>query len=215
MPQTRSRAARRDWSSIPIDQIIDREFGLNTELRNGTAAYVWMFREFERTGDPTLFLERLLDQVGAQYRANGQPGAQLLTFGDGSCNYLFDFTRSRVAMVWGVSRPAAPGTRDDAYHAGYPRAADGFDKGHAWSHAQGGREGGPNYFQQARRLNQARSDNGRLWRAIEMFLAAHAGTSAFIRLIYATGNSGDVPDDVEYGILSGEGQFRAVQFPNR
>jgi hypothetical protein len=41
-----------------------------------------------------------------------------------------------------------PNSRDQNYHRGFP-GRTGFDKGHAMSHAQGGREGGPNYFRPA------------------------------------------------------------------
>lgn len=204
----------RDWSGISIEALIDREFGLNPELKNGFSAYADMYAEFQGSGDGLRFLQRLLDYAGAQYRAAGQAQAQLSTFSDGSANFLFDHVRDRVVFVWGVSQTVAANTRDNAYHSGYPTAGDGLDKGHAWSHAQGGREGGPNYFRQARRLNQARSANGKLWRKIESHLAANAGLSAFIRLIYATRDDGDKPEEVEYGILSGSGQFRAVIFPN-
>jgi hypothetical protein len=199
---------------VPIETIIDREFGLNPEIKNGASAYADMYAEWVKTGDGQRFLERLLDHAGAAYRAAGQPKAQLFTFSDGAANFLFDMVRERVVFVWGVSQTVAPNTRDNAYHAGFPAAGKNLDKGHAWSHAQGGREGGPNYFRQARRLNQARSSNGKLWRKIESHLAANAGLSAFIRLIYAARNDGDRPDEVEYGILSGSGQFRAVVFPN-
>jgi hypothetical protein len=203
-----------DWSGVPIEAIIDREFGRNSELKSGMSAYADMLAEWERSGNSQHFLERVLDHAGASYREAGQSRAELYTFSDGAANFLFDMVRERVVLVWGASRTVAPNTRDNAYHAGFPSAGKDTDKGHAWSHAQGGREGGPNYFRQARRLNQARSNNGKLWRAIETHLASNAGLSAFIRLIYAKGSDGDRPDEVEYGILSGNGQFRAVIFPN-
>lgn len=202
------------WSGVPIETIIDRELGRNPELKNGMSAYASMFAAWQSDGDGGRLLHALLDHASAAYRAAGQPDAELFTFGDGAADFLFDMVRERVVLVWGVSRSVAPNSRDNSYHAGYPAAGKDLDKGHAWSHAQGGREGGPNYFRQARRLNQARSHNGKLWRAIESYLAANAGLSAFIRLIYARGNGGDRPDDVEYGILSATGQFRVVVFPN-
>lgn len=204
----------RDWSGAGIAPIIDRELGRNPEIRSGTAAYAHMLGAWQRTGDGVRLLDRILSYAARRYREAGAPRAALVTFNDGAADFLFDPERERVVLVWGTSRVAAA-ARDSAYHAGYPRAGDGLDKGHAWAHAQGGREGGPNYFRQARRLNQARSDNGKLWRAIERHLAANAGLSAFIRLIYASGNDGDRPDEVEYGILPASGQFRAVIFPNR
>lgn len=202
-----------DWSGVPIEAIIDRELGRNPELKSGFSAYASMLAEFQSSGDDVRFAQRLIDHADAAYRRAGQPRAELYIVNDDGVNYLFDMVRERVVLVWGVSRAVAPGTRDNAYHAGYPTAGAGLDKGHAWSHAQGGKEGGINYFRQARRLNQARSANGKLWRAIESYLSANT-CSAFVRLIYAAGNDGDQPNEVEYGVLSGTGQFRAVIFPN-
>ena len=108
-----------------------------------------------------------------------------------------------------------PGTRDSSYHRGYPGMPPGFDKGHAMSHAQGGLDGGANYFPQARALNQGRSDAGRLWRAIETYLAANAGLFAFVRLIYASGDFGSMPVEVEYGLLDDLSRFRSVIFANQ
>lgn len=206
--------ASRDWSGVPIAHIIDRELGRNPELRSGYAAYAALLQEFRSTGDWPRLFEGILDNAARQYRKGGVPNPEFVTFDDGGANFLFDLKHERSVLVWGVSRAVPAGTRDNLYHSGYPRAGAGLDKGHAWSHAQGGREGGPNYFRQARRLNQARSDNGRLWRAIETHLAANARLSAFIRLIYASGNPSDRPDAVEYGIMPRNGQFRAVIFPN-
>jgi hypothetical protein len=209
----RQSPASRDWSGVAIEAIVDRELGRNPELRSGYAAYAHMLQDFQSTGNGQRLLTGILDNAARQYRKSGVPDADFVTFSDGSANFLFDLSCERTVLVWGASQTAS-GSRDNAYHAGYPRAGQGLDKGHAWSHAQGGREGGPNYFRQARRLNQARSDNGRLWRAIETHLAANTGLSAFVRLIYAARNRTDRPDEVEYGIMPASGQFRAVIFPN-
>ena len=210
MPATKKDA----WSGASIERIIDRELGRNAELRSGASAYASMLDHFHRTGNGQQLLQSIINLASRQYRKNAAEDAELVTFGDGAADFLYDLKRTRVVLVWGVSRTVAANSRDDAYHAGYPGAGANFDKGHAWSHAQGGREGGPNYFRQARRLNQARSANGKLWRAIERHLATNAGLSAFIRLIYGAGNSGDKPDEVEYGILPASGLFRSVIFPN-
>jgi hypothetical protein len=209
-----STSKTRDWSGVPIEQLIDREFGRNPELRSGAAAYAGMLQIFQMSGDAEELLAGILKHATRQYLKVAEGFPDLVIFNDGAANFLFDISAGRTVLVWGISRSVAANSRDDAYHAGYPRAGDGLDKGHAWSHAQGGREGGPNYFRQVRRLNQARSDNGRLWRAIETHLAANAGLSAFIRLIYAKGNMTDRPNQVEYGIMPATGQFRVVIFPN-
>jgi hypothetical protein len=99
----------------------------------------------------------------------------------------------------GLSQSALPNSRDRNYHRGLPGRA-GFDKGHAMSHAQGGREGGPNYFPQAPRVNRRLSPLGALWRDIESYLAANPGLFCFVRLAYPRVTSTDVPDEVEYGV---------------
>ena len=150
------------WSGgLSADQLIDRELGRNPELRSGVSAYSELLRTYQKSRDKQQLSLGILDQAAREYRKGGVPQAELVTFSDGAVDFLFDLTCERTVLVWGVSRTVAANSRDDAYHAGFPRAGKGLDKGHAWSHAQGGREGGPNYFRQARRLNQARSNNGK------------------------------------------------------
>jgi hypothetical protein len=81
------------------------------------------------------------------------------------------------------------------------------------SHAQGGREGGPNYFLQAPRVNRRLSPMGALWRDIESYLAANPDLFCFVRQACPPGIPTDVPAEVEYGIMT-EGQLRTVIFPN-
>ena len=208
----------QSWSGGLSDaQLIDRELGRNPELRSGVSAYSELLRAYQKSGDKRQLSVGILDHAARQYRKGGVPRAKFVTFNDGAADFLFDLTHERTILVWGLSRTVAPGTRDKKYHAGFSAAGkkgEQLEKGHAWAHAQGGREGGPNYFPQARRLNQEVSENGHLWREIEKYLAANAGLSAFIRLIYAAGNEGFRPNEVEYGILPASGQFRAVIFPN-
>ncbi len=206
--------ARVSWSGPTIEGVIDRELGLNPELRRGTAAYVALIQAYQGGGDLAALREGVFEHAAQLYRSANGNRAALVTFNDGAADFLFDRLVERTVLVWGISRTVPANTRDDAYHAGYPTAGRDLDKGHAWSHAQGGREGGPNYFRQARRLNQSRSDNGRLWRGVETYLAANAGVPAFVRLAYAPGTTTDQPEQVEYGVLPRSGQFRAVIFPN-
>ena len=81
------------------------------------------------------------------------------------------------------------------------------------SHARGGREGRPNCFLQAPRVNRRLSPLGALWRDIESYLAAHPDLFCFVRLVYPRGTPTDVPTEVEYGVIA-EGQLRTVIFPN-
>jgi hypothetical protein len=154
-------------------------------------------------------------RFGRLYRQSASRNTELLMFSDGANDCLFDATNERTVLMYGRSKTTPPNSRDTPYHQGYPRAGDGYDKGHALSHAQGGLEGCPNYFKQKRNVNQRRSGAGNLWRDIETYLAANAGVFAFVRLIYRPGETSEMPFEAEYGILNWPGHFRVVIFPNR
>jgi hypothetical protein len=200
---------------------IDRELSSSTVVRTGISAYATILRNHERTAKRDRAMadreleEAVVDLAARLHRRASGQGTELLMFGDGANDCLFDATNERTVLMYGRSKTTPANSRDSAYHQGYPRAGDGYDKGHALSHAQGGLEGGPNYFKQKRSVNQRRSAAGHLWRNIETYLAANAGVFAFVRLIYRRGEMGEMPFEVEYGILNGTGQFRAVIFPNR
>jgi hypothetical protein len=87
------------------------------------------------------------------YRDQASPPVALLEFSDGAFDVLFDAAHELTILMHGLSQSTLPNSRDRNYHRGFPGRA-GFDKGHAMSHAQGGREGGPNYFLQAPRVNR-------------------------------------------------------------
>lgn len=200
---------------------IDRDLSSSTVVRTGMSAYATILRNHERlakrdraVADRQL-AEAVVDLAARLHWRSSGPATELLMFSDGANDCLFDATNERTVLMYGRSKATPANSRDSAYHQGYPRAGDGYDKGHALSHAQGGLEGGPNYFKQKRGVNQRRSAVGHLWRDIETYLAANAGVFAFVRLIYRPGETGERPLEVEYGILNGAGQFRAVIFPNR
>jgi hypothetical protein len=100
-------------------------------------------------GEPPLeSLRQLVVDVAAKlYRDQASPPVELLEFSDGAFDVLFDAAHELTILMHGLSRSTLPNSRDRNYHRGFPGRA-GFDKGHAMSHAQGGREGGPNYFLQ-------------------------------------------------------------------
>ena len=207
-------------SNSVLDRI-DQELSSSTVVRSGMSAYATMLKRYERlakrdraAADRQLE-EAIVDLAARLYRQSSSQNSELLMFSDGANDCLFDATNERTVLMYGRSKTTPPNSRDTPYHQGYPRAGDGYDKGHALSHAQGGLEGGPNYFKQKRSVNQRRSGAGNLWRDIETYLAANAGVFAFVRLIYRPGETGEMPFEAEYGILNGPGQFRAVIFPNR
>ena len=195
-------------SNSVIDRI-DQELSSSTVVRSGMSAYVAILRSYERlakrdraAADRQLE-EAIVDLAARLYRQSSSRNTELLMFSDGANDCLFDATNERTVLMYGRSKTTPPNSRDTPYHQGYPRAGDGYDKGHALSHAQGGLEGGPNYFKQKRSVNQRRSGAGNLWRDIETYLAANAGVFAFVRLIYRPGETSEVPFEAEYGILNG------------
>ena len=207
-------------SNSVLDRI-DQELSTSTVVRSGMSAYASILKRYQRlakrdraAADRQLE-EAIVDLAARLYRQSSSQNTELLMFSDGANDCLFDATNERTVLMYGRSKTTPPNSRDTPYHQGYPRAGDGYDKGHALSHAQGGLEGGPNYFKQKRSVNQRRSGAGNLWRDIETYLAANAGVFAFVRLIYRHGETGEMPFEAEYGILNGPGQFRVVIFPNR
>jgi hypothetical protein len=207
-------------SNSVIDRI-DQELSTSTVVRSGMSAYANILRRYERqakrdrAGADRELEEAILDLAARLYRQSASGHTELLMFSDGANDCLFDATNERTVLMYGRSKTTPPNSRDTPYHQGYPRAGNGYDKGHALSHAQGGLEGGPNYFRQKRSVNQRRSGAGSLWRDIETYLAANAGVFAFVRLIYRLGETSEMPFEAEYGLLNGPGQFRVVIFPNR
>jgi hypothetical protein len=142
-----------------IDRI-DQELSSSTVLRSGMSAYAAILRSYERlakrdraAADRQLE-EAIVDLAARLYRQSSSRNSELLMFSDGANDCLFDATNERTVPMYGRSKTTPPNSRDTPYHQGYPRAGDGYDKGHALSHAQGGLEGGPNYFKQKRSVNQ-------------------------------------------------------------
>jgi hypothetical protein len=146
-------------SNSAIDRI-DRELSSSTVVRSGMSAYATILKRYQRlakrdraTADRQLE-EAIVELAARLYRQSSSRNTELLMFSDGANDCLFDATNERTVLMYGRSKTTPPNSRDTPYHQGYPRAGDGYDKGHALSHAQGGLEGGPNYFKQKRSVNQ-------------------------------------------------------------
>jgi hypothetical protein len=194
---------------------IDQAFVDLPEIRPGTEPYLRRLAERGWSGGepPQEPLRQVVIDVAAElYRDQAAPPVELLEFSDGAFDVLFDAAHELTILMHGLSQSTLPNSRDRNYHRGFPGRA-GFDKGHAMSHAQGGREGGPNYFPQVPRVNQRLSPLGALWRDIESYLAANPRLFCFVRLAYPCHKPADVPAEVEYGVMA-EKQFRTVIFPN-
>ena len=197
--------------------------GYRRNVRTGISAYAWVQQEYTRQMKTmpeqasAWLLATVQEYAGESYRVDvGGPVVSLLAFTDRGLNFLFDASADRVLLISAVSKATASGTRDNSYHAGAPRPPTRFDKGHGISHAQGGFEGGPNYFHQASTLNRSLSSNGKLWRSIERYMAANPGMPAFVRLVWGRGNPSDaMPREVEYVLIPKDGQIRSAVFPNQ
>ncbi|MGQ4482093.1 hypothetical protein [Streptomyces sp. SAS_276] len=195
----------------PITQRIDEAVNSVPGVRSSTATYAPHLPVEASVQAAAKFAEDVVDLASGFYRQTVSE-SQLYEFTDGAFDVLFDLAAERTVLVHGISKQTAPNTRDNSYHRGYP-SRSGFDKGHAMSHAQGGLEGGPNYFRQSPGTNRRIAPAGHLWRDIETYLAKHPGTYAFVRLIYPADITIDVPTAMEYGALFPEG-FRSVMFDN-
>jgi hypothetical protein len=194
---------------------IDQALVALPEIRSGVQPYLRGLNECgwsEGELPPALLQQVVVDVAAELYCGQVDPPVELLEFSDGAFEVLFDAAHELTILMHGLSRSTPPMSRDEKYHRGFPGRA-GFDKGHAMAHALGGREGGPNYFPQAPRVNRRLSPLGNLWRDIESYLAANPGLFCFVRLAYPSGVRTDVPVEVEYGVLA-EGQLRTVIFPN-
>jgi hypothetical protein len=214
VPQPRRRATRLR-AGAPLVGRIDQALQDVPDIRSGIGPYLLRLSEIAASAErPAVSLLRqvVVDVAAELYRCQADSPVELLEFSDGAFDVLFDAAQERTVLMHGLSRKAPPNSRDTSYHRGFPGRA-GFDKGHAMSHAQGGREGGPNYFPQAARVNRRLSPAGALWRDIETYLAGHPGLFCFVRLIYPVGSTTDVPTEAEYGVTAEE-QFRVVIFPN-
>jgi hypothetical protein len=214
-----SRSGRQDdhrGAGRSLIARIDQAFADLPGIRPGMEPYLRRLAERGWPGGepPLESLRQVVVDVAAKlYRDQASPPVELLEFSDGAFDVLFDAAHELTILMHGLSQSTLPNSRDRNYHRGFPGRA-GFDKGHAISHAQGGREGGPNYFLQAPRVNRRLSPLGALWRDIESYLAANPGLFCFVRLAYPREISTDVPAEVEYGIMA-ERQLRTVIFPNR
>lgn len=187
-------------------------------MRAGARQYAQAVNRYLNSGRTDTDYQNLcngvIDCTIDDYCAACRHTPSIVSFNDRGIEFLFDTATDRTLLVFGQTQATAPNSRDNNYHKQFPRR-DGHEKGHAFAHAQGGFEGGPNYFFQRAALNRRLSAKGHLWRDIETHLAANPGSFAFVRLIYPRNASADIPSDVEYGLVADQGQFRSVIFCNR
>lgn len=86
------------------------------------------------------------------------------------------------------------------------------DRGHFLGHASGGQLD-VNLFPQSRTLNRGWSSEGKQFRRMESFVAAHYGTFFYHRPIYTDATW--IPTTLEYGVLIEDRDWWSEQFDNR
>lgn len=112
---------------------------------------------------------------------------------------------SRLLVVFGQSIPLKR-KREDSRLKGWIGPTHKFlgkewNKGHFIAHRIGGSVDGSeiNVFQQKKTLNQALSDEGKLYTKMESYCAKHLGTFCFSRPVYTDKSA--IPSFLEYGVL--------------
>ncbi|MBP6783950.1 MAG: hypothetical protein KA152_09200 [Verrucomicrobiales bacterium] len=125
---------------------------------------------------------------------------------------------SRVIGAIGISAPAItkrPDSRGFQMSNMYGRTEDVFgksyDKGHHVCHGAGGGADW-NLFPQLRSLNRGWSDEGKLYRQMEAYVAANPGTMFFSRPIHLDGSL--CPSLLEYGVLMPDRKVWWATFSN-
>ena len=172
---------------------IDYEAGLRTIDADSDEAIVDVLRDEL----PYAWLERYERMCDAR--------VNVLKLTVNGFDYLFDFCsdigindrEDRVVVAFGVSR-APEKARPKSRMQGFPTDAERGDRGHLMAHGSGGGVD-INLVHQDARLNRGWSPQGKRYREMERYTAAHPGTFFFSRLIYEDATAR--PAAFEIGIL--------------
>lgn len=175
-------------------------------------------------------IEFLLDELPYRwidaYREMSKHEPNVLEVPDRGFTFLFDLAcevhpaddptspHDRVVAAYGISK--APEAKRDAsrmrgFGAKGTLSRRGLDKGHLMAHSMGGSLD-INLIPQRAEVNRGRSPEGRRFREMERYAAAHPGTFVFCRPIY--GDETWVPHALEYGVLLPEARLWVERFPN-
>ncbi|HCN76681.1 MAG TPA: hypothetical protein DIT13_05745 [Verrucomicrobiales bacterium] len=126
---------------------------------------------------------------------------------------------SRIVGAYGFStsartkRPSSKGfVMSNMFGGTEETFGKSYDKGHFICHGAGG-GGDWNLFPQLRALNRGWSDEGKLYRNMEAYVAAHLGTMFFSRPIYSNGSL--CPSHLEYGVLMPDRHMWCATFSNQ
>jgi hypothetical protein len=163
----------------------------------------------------------LANAAADRYEAILDSACDLHEFEQAGARYWFDLAspaglpqEDRTVAAWALT-PTDIRRRDSSYQRGFPMTpAHGspVDRGHLIPHMSGG-EFGPNIFRQDRALNQGRSEQGKLYRALERAAAGTPGALYFGHLLYADETA--YPTQIEIAVLLPGEALRVEQFDNR
>ncbi|HNO79720.1 MAG TPA: hypothetical protein PKN33_16865 [Phycisphaerae bacterium] len=165
--------------------------------------------------------ERRITDWCDNYRADWNT-ASILEVDLRTAVYVFDYSLERVLLAYGLSHPNLE-ARDKYRMSRFPDVNIGamkvmgvdavkYDRGHFLGHAAGG-ELDINLFPQRRKLNQGRSPEGKLFRRMERYIAAHIGTFVYHRAMY--NDETWIPDKLEYGLLVDGNAWWVETFDNK
>jgi hypothetical protein len=156
-----------------------------------------------------------------RYEAILDSACDLHEFEQAGARYWFDLAspaglpqEDRTVAAWALT-PTDIRRRDSSYQRGFHMAPDHgspVDRGHLIPHMSGG-EFGPNIFRQDRALNQGRSEQGKLYRALERAAAGTPGALYFGHLLYLDDTA--YPKQIEIAVLVPGATLRVEQFDNR
>lgn len=125
---------------------------------------------------------------------------EVLTTADGArCIALMRAQLAPLTKTFATKRPRGLQSRA---HFRYPdRTAEfSLDVGHLAAHAAAGPPD-INFFPQRRDFNRGRSHGGKVYRALEKYLASHPGTAYFSRLLFDSSTMG-IPHFLELGLVA-------------
>jgi len=126
---------------------------------------------------------------------------------------------NRLVAAFGISH-GKEGRRPATRIRGFPRGglgivfselAQDFDRGHHLAHAAGGGVD-INLYPQLASVNRGRDDDGKIFRAMEIYAASHAGTLVFSRPLYF--GISDHPAAIDFGVLQTDGVLWQEVFRN-
>lgn len=157
----------------------------------------------------------------SEYQASSA-AVQIVEINLGQSVYLFDLMAERVVLSYGISVHEER-RRDTARMRGYPNVHSGVkhvlgdraflaDRGHFLGHASGGTLD-INLFPQRRELNRGWSSEGKRFRQMERYAAAHPGLFFYHRPMYDDDTW--IPDRLEYGLLVDDVRWWLEQFHNK